>query len=271
MRTFAEVLNESEYPLEEAVLLIAKEVIYQYLDIDEWLAQLDRLAVQVESFIQPGDTVRDKLRRINRVLFELEGFHGNTSNYYDPRNSFLNDVIVRRTGIPITLSVLYIAVAERVGLRAYGVGLPGHFIVGCQSEARPIYIDPFHEGLFLSEEECKDIAMQYLPPGMSFLDAFLVPQPRSMILGRILNNLRQIYLNQEDIPHLMRVIELQQMVMPNNLDFQRDLGVLYAQLGYWGKAVRYLREYLYRRPKGDDRDSIRELLYQCIEKLSKLN
>jgi regulator of sirC expression with transglutaminase-like and TPR domain len=271
MSTFAELVKACEYRLEEAALLIAREVIYEHLNCEEWLKELDRISVLVESFIQPNDTVRDKLRRINHVFFDLEGFHGNMSNYYDPRNSFLNDVLVRKLGIPITLSVVYMAVAQRIGLKAYGVGLPGHFIIGCESEAKPIYIDVFHHGIFLNEEECIEIAMQYLPAGMSFIDAFLAPQPNTMILGRILNNLRQIYLNQEDTHRLLRVIHLQQIVQPDNLEYQRDLGVLYARLDQWSKAARALREYLYHATKADDRDSIRTILNQCIEKLSKLN
>jgi regulator of sirC expression with transglutaminase-like and TPR domain len=211
------------------------------------------------------------LRHVSRFLFEEEGYHGNTADYYDARNSFLNDVLQRYPGIPITLSILYIAVARRAGLPVYGVGLPGHFIVGCRAEDEPIYLDPFHDGMILTEDECRQIVLDHLPDGMTYTQTFLAPQSNRMILTRVLNNLRQIYLaNSETLP-LLRVLTLQHLLAPNEPTLHRDIGVLHTHLEHWGQAVNFLRRYLYERPKADDIDTIREVLNAAIEKLSQLN
>lgn len=273
MRDFSELIQKEEYLLERAALLLAKEVAYVDLDVESSLRQLDDLSRSVELCFQPDDSTRDMLRRISHFLFEEEGFHGNTSDYYDPRNSFLNDVLRRYTGIPITLSILYIAVARRVGLPVYGVGLPGHFIVGCQAEdtAEHIYLDPFHDGLILSEEECRQIAIDHLPDGMAYTQTFLAPQSNRMILTRVLNNLRQIYLANNETIALLRVLTLQHSMTPDEPSLHRDIGVLHTHLENWGQAVHFLRQYLYERPQADDIDTIREVFNTAIEKLSQLN
>ena len=271
MHEFTKLIQTQEYQLERAALLLAKEVAYADLDIDANLHQLDELSQAVELRFSPEDTTRDMLRHVSQLLFEEEGFHGNTNDYYDPRNSFLNDVLHRYTGIPITLSILYIAVARRVGLPVYGVGLPGHFIVGCRAEEGHIYLDPFHDGLILTEEECRQIALEHLPDGMTFTQTFLAPQSNRMILTRVLNNLRQIYLATSETLPLLSVLTLQHLLAPKEPTLHRDIGVLHTHLEHWGQAVRFLRRYIYERPKADDIDTIREVLNAAIEKLSQLN
>jgi regulator of sirC expression with transglutaminase-like and TPR domain len=272
LHEFSELIQTQEYQLERAALLLAKEVAYADLDIDANLHQLDELSQSIVLRLRPEDSTRDMLRRISSFLFEEEGFHGNTNDYYDPRNSFLNDVLWRYTGIPITLSILYIAVARRVGLAAYGVGLPGHFIVGCaDDDDTHIYLDPFHDGLILTEDECRQIALEHLPEGMTFTKTFLAPQSNRMILTRVLNNLRQIYLATSEIPTLLNVLTLQHSLAPKEPNLYRDIGVLHTHLENWGKAAYFLRRYVYKRPKADDIDTIREVLNTAIEKLSQLN
>lgn len=271
MLTFAELVQQPDFKLDHAALLLAKEIAYHNLDVAAVMAQLDDFSRIIEQRLSPHDSPADKLRRISEFLFDEEGFHGNTSDYYDPRNSFLNDVLLRHSGIPITLSILYIAIGERLGLPVYGVGLPGHFIVGCSSENGSIYLDPFHQGLMLDEEECRQIALDNLPSGMPFSRTFLARQTNRMILMRMLNNLRQIYLNKSNADKLLSVLRLQCALAPEDPELQRDLGILYIHQERWGKVAQHLRYYLYRRPHAGDLETIQALLNEAMERLSKLN
>ncbi len=271
MASFRESLQESPLRLDYATLLIAKEVAFSHLNVEKNLQLLDDFARTIELRLRPTDTRHDELRRISEFLFDEMGFHGNSDNYYAPHNSFLNKVLELRMGIPITLSIVYIAVGKRLGLPLYGVGLPGHFIVGCSSPNAPIYLDPFHDGLLLDANECKQLAMNHLPEGMAFSARFLDPQPPNLILMRILNNLRHIYITQHDLPQLLSVLRLQKTLNPRNPELNRDIGVLCTHLEHWGEAVRELRYYVYARPQGSDIEKIRAMLHEAVGNMSKLN
>lgn len=272
MLTFNQLITTRHYKLERAALLMAKEIAYKDLNIESCISRLDGMADIVALRLSPNDGVKDILHQINTYLFEEQGFEGNTTHYYDPRNSFLNDVVVRHTGIPITLSILYIAIAERLGLSAFGVGLPGHFIVGCRlDDETALYIDPFHEGLLLSADECALIAREYLPQGSDFNPEHLLPQSNRMILIRMLNNLRQIYLSRRDNERLLGVLRLQSSLNPADIELQRDLGLLAAQNKSWALAVRALRTYCYAQPRAQDYEIMRAQLDNALEHLSKLN
>jgi len=269
MNTFTQLVQSPRYTVEHAALLLAKEIAYDDLNIAQWLHHLDTLSQAVET--RPTDTPSDLLRRLNTFLFEQEGFRGNEEAYYDPRNSFLNEVLARGVGIPITLSVVYMALARRLGLAVYGVGLPGHFIVGCQTDGDPLYLDPFNGGLFLDESECAELAREFLPAGMVFSRAFLLPQSNTMILRRMLNNLQQIYLKNGDAEALLRVLLLLLTLSPQDANLYRDAGIVATHQKKWGMAVRHLRHYLLLRPQAADAETMRTLLANAVESLSKLN
>lgn len=271
MTTFLKSIQENPVRLDYATLLIAREVEYQDLDIEQHLNLINDFSRTIELRFRPMDSRYDELRRISEFLFDDMGFHGNSDNYYTPQNSFLNKVIEHRTGIPITLSILYIAVAKRLGLPVYGVGLPGHFIVGCSSNDGPIYLDPFHDGLILEEDECKQLAVSNMPEGMPFSQRFFDPQPPALILMRVLTNLRHVYITQQDLPHLLSVLRLQKSLNPRNAELNRDIGILCTHLEYWGEAVRELRYYLYTRPQSEDSEKIRGMLHEATGNMSKLN
>jgi regulator of sirC expression with transglutaminase-like and TPR domain len=185
-RGFIRSLN---YELETGALLLSR-TIHPDLDIGASCLLLDRMAARCRELIAEPAAARDKCRVLNRVLFHENGFHGNTEHYADPLNSFLDQVLIRRKGIPLSLSVVYLLVAERIGLTLEPVGLPGHFLVGCYSEDVPFYIDPFNAGRLLSATDA--VAMlrkQSLQPTL----ADLAPTPIREVLCRCCRNLVNHY------------------------------------------------------------------------------
>ena len=185
-RGFIRSLN---YELETGALLLSR-TIHPDLDIGASCSLLDRMAARCRELIAEPAAARDKCRVLNRVLFHEHGFHGNTDNYADPLNSFLDQVLIRRKGIPLSLSLVYLLVAERIGLPLEPVGLPGHFLVGCYTEEVPFYIDPFNAGRLISAAEA--VAMlrrQSLHPTL----ADLAPTPIREVLCRCCRNLVNHY------------------------------------------------------------------------------
>ncbi|MFP4322830.1 MAG: SirB1 family protein [Anaerolineales bacterium] len=269
--TFTEFVTLPGFRLEYAALLLAKDVAYPNMDIEVYIQRLDEISAVVAGRVHPRDEPLDIIKRLNQYLFEEQGYQGNRENYYDPRNSFLNDVITRHTGIPITLSVLYITLARRLGVPLFGVGLPGHFVTGYQVANCQVYLDPFHEGLILSDEECLHIAAHYLSSGAGLPRHLLAPVSNQDILWRMLTNLRQIYIAQVDSTRLLRVLCLQSALRPDDVELRRDIGALSVQQENWGQAVRTLRTYFYQRPQAEDIDNVRALLDQALTHLSRLN
>ncbi len=185
-RGFIRSLN---YELETGALLLSR-TIHPDLDIGASCSLLDRMAARCRELIAEPVAARDKCRVLNRVLFHEHGFHGNTEHYADPLNSFLDQVLIRRKGIPLSLSLVYLLVAERIGLSLEPVGLPGHFLVGCYSEDVPFYIDPFNAGRLLSAGEAVVmLRKQSLHPTL----ADLAPTPIREVLCRCCRNLVNHY------------------------------------------------------------------------------
>ena len=185
-RGFIRSLN---YELESGSLLLARTVT-PGLDAGDCCAQLDKIAARCRELIVEPSSAREKCRVLNRVLFHEWGFHGNVENYTDPRNSFLDQVLERRTGIPLSLSIVYLLVAERLGLALEPVGLPGHFIVGCFADDLPFFIDPFDRGVFRDSEEIFDLlrANNIKPKATD-----LAPTPVREVLCRSCRNLVNHY------------------------------------------------------------------------------
>ena len=193
-RGFIRSLN---YELETGALLLARTVSPR-IDIGECCTTLDALGARCRELISEPASAREKCRVINRVLFHEWGFHGNVEHYTDPRNSFLDEVLGRRTGIPISLSIVYLLVAERAGLELEAVGLPGHFVVGCFADDMPFFIDPFDRGLFRDADEVVDLlrANHVVPKA-----ADLMPTPVREVLCRCCRNLVNHYTATTDIEH----------------------------------------------------------------------
>ena len=190
-----------------AALYLAGEE-YPNLVVSHYLDMLDQLAAQVRA--DAGETDAAGLAQtLRRHLFDLLGFTGNPADYYNPDNSFLNRALDSRMGLPITLSVIFLEVARRLGLNCYGVGMPGHFLVGL---AEPeLYLDPFHSGSLLSARDCQRLAREMFGPTLTWNDAYLAPCPGHLILYRMLNNLRLIYGSQGD--HQRAAAALERMIL----------------------------------------------------------
>lgn len=269
---FAELVSRDEAALEldRAVLLIAAGE-YPRLDVEEYLAELDRFADMARA---RDDVFADPLVRIMRLsnlLFDELQFRGNSEKYYDTRNSFLNDVIDRRLGLPITLSVVMIEIARRIGLRLFGVGMPGHFMAKYTDDEQEIFVDPFHGGRIVNEERCQELISDMYKGQMKFHPSFLYAVGKKQILARMLQNLKGIYSRAKNYHQTLGMIELALLVNPEALAEIRDRGLVRLALGKYAQARKDLEEYLRRTPNADDSGEIKNRLIQLRQKQAQLN
>jgi len=246
-------LNEPGEALAPAALAIA-QLEYPRLDPGPYLAQLDEYGREAARRLQGLADRREQIIAINRFLFGTLGLAGNRDQYLDPRNSFLNDVIDRRLGIPITLSVVYIEVGRRAGLPMRGVGFPGHFLVRCDETASdPYIIDAFNTGRLLSESDCLELLREHArqggaegAPPMDFPwhPSFLDPADRRAIVVRMLNNLKRAYVTLRSFSHARRTSDLLLAVDPSVVTELRDRGLLSYHLQDFSSALHDLERYL---------------------------
>jgi regulator of sirC expression with transglutaminase-like and TPR domain len=244
-RRFTELVSRpsGEFRLAESALLIAQEES-PHLELAAYLHRLDAMAARITARLGLELDPQRIVAAINTALFEEEGFRGNQDNYYDARNSFLNEVLDRKTGIPITLSVVYLDLGRQVGLPIVGVGLPGHFIVQYRAHNTPFWIDPFHRGQILSREDCITRVTQFYGQELAWQDAFLQPVSDHAILTRMLNNLKAIYVHQRDYRRALGAVERLVLLLPDSSAEIRDRGLLHAQLGHLDTALDDLEHYL---------------------------
>ena len=194
-------------------------------------------------------SIEDALRQIGELLYEDEGFHGNDVEYYDSRNSYLNEVLRRRTGIPISLGIVYIIVAQRAQLSVYGMGMPGHFMLGCESDGQePIYIDPFSGGEVLDRDRCRRRVQSMTGQAPSDEDAFR-PVSLRAIASRVLRNLKLIYAASEEWAKALPVQQRLVLLCPQIESEGRDLGLVLLRTGRPHQALQYLEKYVANRPK----------------------
>ncbi len=270
---FASLVARPVIPLAEAALAIAAEE-YPGLDVARYLRQLDALAARVsERLAAPPRPALPVLAAVKRVLFAEEGFRGNEAKYYDPRNSFLNEVLERKLGIPITLSLLYIEVAGRAGLTLQGVGFPGHFLVKCPaSSGAPgdLFIDPYNGGDVLGGDECIARFRAALH-GREFDPRFLDPVDQAHILTRLLHNLKKIYVEAGDDVRALWVIDRLLLLSPGSLEERRDRGLVSARLGGAKSAVKDLEAYLEGSPTAGDAEEVASLLEELKASTTYLN
>jgi regulator of sirC expression with transglutaminase-like and TPR domain len=256
---------EPAVDLGRASLLIACEE-YPDLDLSHYLTRLDELARAARSRMEDQRPVA-LVTAVSRLLFEQEGFHGNTDDYYDPRNSFLNDVLDRRLGIPITLSALYMEVGRRAGVEVEGVSLPGHFVV----RAAGLLVDPFHGGTVLTEADCQERLDRIYGGRVKLRPEMLAPCTAQDMLARMLRNLKGIYVKAEDYPRALRVVELLLGANPDALEDLRDRGLLHAALDCYGLAARDLELYLERAPGAPEAAQLTERIAELRRKAARLN
>jgi regulator of sirC expression with transglutaminase-like and TPR domain len=221
--------SENRLDLARAALLIASEA-YPGLDILRYVAKLEVMAAAVRPAVTTTDDPTLKIAYLNAYLFEERGFRGNTENYYDLRNSFLNEVIDRSLGIPITLSIVYMEVGRRVGMPLQGLGMPGHFIMKYAEPEEDIYIDPFNQGRMLSREACEELVQQLYGEPVPFQETFLAPVSKKQILARMLMNLKAIYLHTKDYLKALSVVERLLIIEPGVEQELKDRAALRHQI-----------------------------------------
>jgi regulator of sirC expression with transglutaminase-like and TPR domain len=261
---------DDEVNLAEAALLVAAEE-YQDLDVAGYLVQLDAMGEALRRRLDEEPRPERAIMALNRFLFQEEGFRGNTEQYYDARNSYLNEVIDRRTGIPITLSTVYIEVARRAGIEVQGVGLPGHFVVRVQMPSRALLVDPFHGGSLLTERDCQERLDRIFDGKVKLEPKMLQPCRRKEMLERILRNLKAIYLRDQDKDRALRVVDLLVRIQPRSAEDLRDRGVLYAAVDCYDLAARDLEAYLALAPSARDAEELAARVAQLRLKAARLN
>jgi regulator of sirC expression with transglutaminase-like and TPR domain len=248
--------------LAEAALLIAAAE-YPGLVVREWLSRLDDVADEARPWIETAAAAGRWSDGLSRYLFGVLGLHGNAERYDDPRNSYLNDVLERRAGLPITLSVLYVAVARRCGRLAEGVGLPGHFIVRAIEADGDILLDPFNGGVRLGVADCGERVAQMYGSALAFRpDVHLRRAEDREILARMLRNLKSTYLRAGDLPRALRTVDGLLTVAPEQLSEARDRGLLRMRGGDLRGALADLDRYLAADPPPADAARLRPLRTQ---------
>ena len=267
---FAQLISQPDeiIPLAEAALLIAAETDPS-VDVDRYLEQLDVLAQQARVSVMAASDPAGRIARLNHFLFVEKGFIGNRESYYDPRNSFLNHVIDRRTGIPITLSLVYIEVAQRLGLPVRGVGFPGHFLTKYVGEPE-IIIDAYF-GQILSEAECKDRLKAVLGRGATFNRSYLKTATAKESLGRMLANLKQIYVQGNDLTAALSCVDRMLLLTPDSPREIRDRGLIYEQLECYGAAMADLERFLKLAPDDDSVDVVRASLVNLQRQVAQIH
>ncbi len=269
--TFRAALRRHPIDLAQATLLIAREVAYPDLDLYAELDILDALAAGARDTVSVTAPLLTRAAALSDYLFGELGFRGNRADYYDPRNSLLNDVLERRLGIPITLAIVYIAIAQQLDIPAAGVGMPGHFIICINTPNLTMWLDPFNRGYVLTRDDCERLVRRTTDIAEQFRDEWLEPVTPEEIITRLLNNLRLIYMQQEQWEPACSVLRRMRMVRPQSPIYWRELGVVYQQLGKSHLAAHALNEYLQHSLNAPDAEHIQKNLRLLLDQITRSN
>jgi regulator of sirC expression with transglutaminase-like and TPR domain len=265
--------------LAPAALVIAR-IEYPRLESEPYLARLDGMGDAARRRIErhvdetQDDSTLARIKGFNLYLFEDQRFVGNRERYEDPRNSCLNEVLDQRTGIPITLSLVYMEVGRRAGLTVEGVNFPGHFLVRCPEVgsrgSSGLIVDPFHGGALLSEHDCRLLLQKHVGPDVAFDTSLLAPATRPQVIVRMLLNLKRIYVHMRSFPQARDVTELLLAVTPSALGELRDRGLLAYHLNDVSGALHDLQTYLKLASMSDVDEDTREEHQQVWEHVKTL-
>lgn len=266
-------LADDDVPLVETALLIARDE-YPSLDPDVYGACIAQITDALRDRVEAIPGAPDKMAAINRHLFEELGFAGDADRYYDPRNSYLNDVFDRRRGIPLSLALVQIAVARALDVPLDGVSFPGHFLVSLAVDDGILVMDPFNRGRSIGADELKRRAMPHLggqAPDDGLLFEILSPASHRAIVMRMLRNLKSLYAEDEAWDKVARCADRQLKLTPGTLDGLRDRGMAYLRLGHPSAAREDLARYLALAPTADDVDAVRAALIETGRSRTRLN
>jgi regulator of sirC expression with transglutaminase-like and TPR domain len=280
LEAFSELISrdDARIDLARACLMIAQDA-YPKLDVDRYLGDIERMAIRLRAAMAQDISAEERVVALNKFLYEDEGYWGNTDDYYDPRNSYLNEVIERKTGIPITLSILYMELGRRVGLPLEGVSFPGHFLVRLRLRGGVLVLDPFAGGAPQSEDDLRKRVKRVIPDGVADnlpaaelpLDQFLEPATNRQILSRVLRNLKGIYRESDKPERMLDVLNRMLLVTPDASNELRDRGLLYHRLECHRAALKDLSDYAEREPDAPDLDEVRGKLVELSALCARLN
>ena len=243
--------------LARAALMVAR-FEYPTLKIDDSLGRLQALADAVSPRLEADRSPSSVIQILSDFLFDQEGFRGNTEDYYDPRNSFLNDVIERKKGIPITLSIVYLDLARRLGLPLFGVGLPGHFVVKHDDGDTLLYVDPFYGGEILDRIGCAERAGSVLGKQVAAKDIDFSAVSERAVIQRMLGNLRGIYTTGEQYRKAADVLYLLSALDPVNAELHKQRALMHYQIRDLARARRDFEQYLALSPDASDADEVQK-------------
>ena len=259
--------------LAEGALLIAADE-YEELDIDLYLERIQELGAVLRRRLRSDISTTEALLALNRYVFEELGFSGNTADYYDPRNSYLNDVLDRRLGIPITLAVLYIEIGRGIGLPLHGVSFPGHFLVKCVLREGAIILDPYARGASLGLDDLQQRLQAVVKEAEldhSVLKNMLISAAPRDIFVRMLRNLRAIHLSAGDRLKALGASNRIITLLPGAADEYRDRADLYVELECFRAALEDFRSYLRLRPDAQDSEAVSRRIAELEPAVARLN
>lgn len=268
---FRDELQLAEINVPRAALQFARAIAYPELDVAAYMLRLHEISEEAGDYVSPERAVHTQAEQLAAFLFEHLAFRGDREAYNDPRNSFLNDVLDRRLGIPITLSILYVDIATRLGIPAFGIGLPGHFIVGIHGQNADLWLDPFHGGRRLNLNDCAELIRMSSGYEGPLEAGWFAPAPARDIIARMLGNLRSSYVGAGLWTQAVTTIRLLRQVQPDTPEHLRDLGLVYYHQHRLPLAAHYLNAYLLKEPNATDAQVIRDGIKQLLDEWVPLN
>ena len=264
---------EEDLDLPEAALVIAAEE-YRGLDIPAYLKRIDDMAAALKRRLPRDISIAETIVALNGYLFDELGFAGNAADYYDPRNSFLNEVLDRKLGIPITLSLLYVEIGRRVGLALRGVSFPGHFLVKCTVADGAVVLDAYARGISLGLDDLRERLRAMRGGGEASEEAvrqMLVGAGKKEILGRILRNLKAIYLQKRDLERALSACARILVLDPRAAEDYRDRAGIYHELECFRASLADYQQYLALRPNAEDAGAVRGRVAELQRLAARLN
>ena len=272
LRQFETIVRQPDdkINLAEAALVIAADE-YPDLDTARYLSVLNTMADQLRPRFDVSAPTIDQVSLLNDHVFGTLNFRGNRDVYYDPRNSYLNDVLDRRLGIPITLSVVYMEIGRRLGCPIFGVAMPGHFVVKWRTEDTLIFIDPFNEGQIIGQFAMPMTMNTNEQRAMMARLRWLESAGTKQILARMLANLHSIFIKTESYKRALPILEKILILQPNATEILREVGILAYRLKHYRRASDYLQEYIQREKNPDEASKMQAVLSQVEEILLRLN
>ncbi len=261
---------EPALDLARAALLVAAESDPR-VDVDRQLHTLESWATELKARLEPGWNNLQKLARLRSFVFEDLGFRGDSRDYFSPSNSLLNQVMERRMGVPLTLSIIFMELGWRVGIPFEGVGFPGHFLVRLTGEPRDLVLDPFNHARTMHEEDCRRLLDEVTGGRLEFDGRLLASVTKRDMITRLLLNLKGAYLRANQDEGALAAVERLLLIHPEDLDEVRDRGLLLYRMQRFGAALDALNAYLAGRPDAPDRDTIAQHVVSLRQLLASLN